>query len=92
MTKTETIELCRIYNNSDIEALEYIYPHLTEKTDTELCEYLITLNNETEIGWGREPATEEEVDRYYKGKWQLLSMFGIENDMGDAKVDDVFYQ
>ena len=92
MSKVEAIEICRIYNNSDIEALNYIYPRLTESKDRDLCERLITLNNETDLGWGREPHTIDEAEEYYNGKWRLLSIFGIENDMGDAKVDGVFYQ
>lgn len=91
MTREQQIELCKIYNNSDIECFEYMKQFCNEE-QLELLERLVTLNMETDIGWGNEPCTSEEVDEYYEGKWKLLSAFGLENRMGDAYFEDKFYQ
>lgn len=91
MTREQKIELCRIYNNSDIECFNYIQ-QFCNKEQAELLNRLVTINMETDIGWGNEPSTPEEVDEYYNGKWKLLSAFGIENRMGDAYFEGVFYQ
>lgn len=91
MTREQKIELCTIYNNSDIECFEYL-KQFCNKEQLELLERLVTLNMETDIGWGREPSTSEEVDEYYEGKWKLLNVFGIENRMGDAYFEGKFYQ
>jgi hypothetical protein len=91
MTREQQIELCRIYNNSDIECFEYLHQFCNAE-QMELLDRLTTLNMETTIGWGREPATSEEMDEYYEGKWKLLSAFGLENDGGDAYFEGKFYQ
>ena len=79
-------KLADIYNASDIEAINYIYP-FCEGELKELCERVHTLNVETDIGWGREPASPEEFDEYVEGKWKLLNHFGLfKNDGGDAYV------
>ena len=91
MTREQQIELCRIYNNSDIECFEYLHQFCNEE-QLELLDRLTTLNMETDIGWGRESSTSEEVDEYYEGKWKLLSAFGLENRMGDAYFEGKFYQ
>ena len=91
MTREQKIELCRIYNNSDIECFNYIQ-QFCNKEQVELLNRLVTLNMETNIGWGNEPSTSEEVEEYYNGKWKLLSAFGIENKQGDAYFEGVFYQ
>ena len=49
--------LAEIYNNSDLDALTYAYQFCNEK-QKELCEYLIMLNTETDLGCGREPSTD----------------------------------
>ena len=76
-------ELCDIYNGSDIEALDYMHEYLDGELK-ELCERLIDLNNNTLIGWGKEPVSMRESEEYYEGKWKLLNHFGIENSNGDA--------
>ena len=91
MTREQKIELCRIYNNSDIECFNYMLQFCNDE-QKELLERLVTLNMETDIGWGNEPSTSEEVEEYYNGKWKLLSAFGIENKQGDAYFEGVFYQ
>ena len=91
MTREQKIELCRIYNNSDIECFNYMLQFCNDK-QKELLERLVTLNMETTIGWGREDYTNEELEEYYNGKWELLSAFGIENKQGDAYFEGVFYQ
>ena len=47
---------------------------------------------ETDIGWGNEPSTSEEVEEYYNGKWKLLNDFGIENVNGDAYFEGNYYE
>jgi len=84
-------KLCMMYNNSDIDALKYMLP-FCENDNKKLCERLIELNLETDIGGGDKPAIWEEQKEYGDGKWKLLSFFGIENDLGDAKVNGIFYQ
>lgn len=91
MTNEQRIELCRIYNNSDIEAFEYMQP-FCNKEQLELLDRVVTLNMETTIGWGREDYTTEELDEYYEKKWKLLNDFCIENRNGDAYCDGVMYQ
>lgn len=91
MTKEQQIELCKIYNNSDIECFHYMLPFCNEE-QRKLLDRLVTLNMETDIGWGREPSTSEEVDEYYEGKWKLLTAFGLENQGGDAYFEGKFYQ
>ena len=91
MTREQKIELCRIYNNSDIECFNYMLRFCNDE-QKKLLERLVTLNMETTIGWGNEPSTPEESEEYYNGKWELLSAFGIENRMGDAYFEGVFYQ
>lgn len=76
-------KLAEIYNGSDIDALEYMYP-FCEGELKELCERMIALNNETTLGWGDKPASHEDSEEYYAGKWKLLNHFGIENKKGDA--------
>ena len=78
-------KLAEIHNCSDIDALVYIYP-FCEEENKELCERLITLNMETDIGEGREPASADEQEEYGNGKWKLLNYFGIGNDLGEAFV------
>ena len=91
MTREQKVELCRIYNNSDIECFNYVLQFCNDE-QKELLERLVTLNMETDIGWGYEPSTPEEVEEYYNGKWKLLSAVGLENRMGDAYFEGVFYQ
>ena len=79
-------KLCEMYNNSDIDALTYMYSFLTGELK-ELCERLITLNNETTLGWGREDYTFEEAQEYGEGKWKLLNNFGIKSDLGNAVLE-----
>ena len=86
MNEINKEKLAEIYNNSDIEAIDYMYP-FCEGELKELCERVHTLNVETDIGWGEEPASPEEFEEYYEGKWKLLNHFGIgENDGGAAYV------
>ena len=83
LIKLNKEKLVEIYNCSDLDALEYMYEFC--KGDLkELCERLIDINMNTDIGWGREPHTVEESDEYYDGKWKLLNYFGIKNNNGDA--------
>lgn len=91
MTRNQKIELCTIYNNSDIECFQYM-KQFCNKEQLELLDRLVTLNMETTIGWGREDYTDEELEEYYNGKWELLNAFGIENRMGDAYFEGEFYQ
>ena len=93
MTREQKIELCEIYNNSDIECFNYMR-QFCNKEQAELLDRLVKLNMETTIGWGDEPGTPEEFEEYYNGKWELLSSFGveIENIMGDAHFEGEFYQ
>lgn len=87
----DAIKLCKIYNNSDIEALDYMRAYL--KGDLlSLCDRLISLNINTKIGWGKEDYSPEELNEYYDGKWKLLSYFGLENRDGDAYYNGKFYQ
>lgn len=80
-------KLAEIYNCSDIDAIEYMYP-FCEGEWKELCERIYSLNMETDVGWGKEPSTPEEVDEYYIGKWKLLHHFGIQlDDNGEACVE-----
>ena len=90
MTREQKIELCRIYNGSDINCFEYI-KQFCNKEQMELLERLVTLNMETTIGWGREDYTNEELEEYYNGKWELLHSFGLENDLGDATFKGIAY-
>lgn len=91
MTREQKIELCRIYNNSDIECFNYM-KQFCNKEQMELLERIVTLNMETTIGWGREAYTNEELEEYYNKKWKLLNDFGIENRQGDAYFEGNFYQ
>lgn len=91
MSNEQRIALCKIYNNSDIEAFDYMN-QFCNKEQLETLDRIVTLNNETAIGWGREDYTSEELDEYYNKKWQLLNAFGIDNIYGDAYVDGVMYQ
>ena len=68
--------LAEIYNNSDLDALTYMYQFCNDE-QKELCEYLVMLYNETDLGSGRESATEEEEKRYIDGKWKLLNSFNV---------------
>ena len=76
-------KLAYMHNNSDIDCLSYMYP-FCEGEWKKLCERMITLNNETTIGWGSELATSEERMDYDDGKWKLLNHFGIGNNLGEA--------
>ena len=91
MTEEQKIELCKIYNNSDIDSLYYMMP-FCDQEQKELLNRLIELNTMTTIGWGEKSCTEEEQDEYYDGKWELLNSFGIENVGGDAYFEGEFYQ
>ena len=91
MTREQKIELCRIYNNSDIDCFNYMQ-QFCNKEQMELLDRLVTLDMETDIGWGNEPSTSEEVDEYYNGKWKLLNDFGIENVNGDAYFEGNYYE
>lgn len=86
MNEINKEKLAEIYNCSDIEAIDYMYPFCKGELK-ELCERVHTLNVETDIGWGREPASSDEMDEYFAGKWKLLNHFGIGKDnMGEAYV------
>lgn len=75
--------LCDLYNASDIEALNYMHRYL-DGEDKALCERLIYLNGNTQLGWGERRATSDESEEYINGKWKLLNHFGIESSYGDA--------
>lgn len=68
-------KLAKIYNCSDIDALNYMYPFCEGKWK-ELCTRILKLNEEELFG----------EDEYIDGKWKLLNHFGIESDLGDAIV------
>ena len=91
MTREQKIELCRSYNNSDIDCFNYMQ-QFCNKEQMELLDRLVTLDMETDIGWGNEPSTSEEVEEYYNGKWKLLNDFGIENVNGDAYFEGNYYE
>lgn len=91
MTKEQKIELCKIYNNSDINSFKYMM-QFCDEGQKELLKRLIELNTQTSIGWGDKSCTGEELDEYYDGKWKLLNSFGIENVGGDAYFEGKFYQ
>ena len=91
MTREQKIELCRIYNNSDIDCFNYMQ-QFCNKEQMELLDRLVTLDMETDIGWGNESSTSEEVEEYYNGKWKLLNDFGIENVNGDAYFEGNYYE
>ena len=90
MTREQKIELCGLYNMSDIDCLIYMR-QFCDKEQLELLERLIYLNEETQIGWGEKDYSMEEVEEYYNGKWKLLNDFGIENDEGDACFEGECY-
>lgn len=90
ITKGQQIELCRLYNSSDIDCLEYM-AQFCNNEQKELLERLVTLNQETAIGWGREDYTDEEFEEYKEGKWKLLNAFGLENRDGDATFEGIAY-
>ena len=90
MTKEQQRKLCDIYNESDMEAFEYMYKFLQDNHNPEMLELLDrvhTLNMETSLGWGNEPATAEESEEYFNGKWKLLNYFGVKSDNGDAYIE-----
>ena len=91
MTREQKIQLCKIYNNSDIDCVNYMQ-QFCNKEQMELLDRLVTLDMETDIGWGNEPSTSEEVEEYYNGKWKLLNDFGIENVNGDAYFEGNYYE
>lgn len=91
MTVEEQIKLCTIYNNSDIDALEYMKPFCNTE-QKRLLQRLINLNLQTKIGWGNSNYTMDEYDEYYNGKWKLLNDFGLENIGGDAYFEGKFYE
>lgn len=68
-------KLAEIYNCSDIDALNYMYPFCEGKWK-ELCTRIIKLN-EKELF---------DDNEYLDGKWKLLNHFGIESDLGNAIV------
>lgn len=70
--------LVEMYNGSDIEALNYMYP-FCEGELKDLCKRLININEEYNGDDGS--------DEYYEGKWKLLRYFGLEKDEdGEAYV------
>jgi hypothetical protein len=96
MTTEQRIELCKIYNNSDIEALDYMRKFIDE-SQKELLDRVYHLNGIihewiTEGDDDFEPYDVSMEDEYYEGKWKLLNSFWIENRDGDAFCDGVFYQ
>lgn len=77
-------------NENDIEVFKYMYKFLQDNHNPEMLELLDrvhTLNMETDLGWGNEPATAEESEEYFNGKWKLLNYFGVKSDNGDAYID-----
>lgn len=91
MTREQKIELCKVYNNSDISSFEYMMQFCDDE-QKELLKRLIKLNIQTMLGFGDKSYTEEESNEYYEGKWKLLNSFGIENVGGDAYFEGKFYQ
>lgn len=91
MTREQKIELCKIYNNSDIEAFIYMKDFVIDE-EKSLLDRLIYLNQETKICDGDKDYTSKELEEYYNGKWKLLHYFGLENRQGDAYFEGVFYQ
>lgn len=90
MTRKQKIELCRLYNNSDIAALEYMKPFCNSNQKS-LVDKLIAINTETDAGWGDTLCPGSLQDEYYEGKWQLLNSFGITSINGDASFEGVIY-
>ena len=91
MTREQQIQLCTIYNNSDIECFKYL-AQFCNSEQLDLLHRLIALNWETDIGWGERDATLDEVDEYTNGKRKLLNDFGIDVIEGDAYFEGTFYQ
>lgn len=90
MTREQQEKLCGIYNESDIEAFNYMYEFLKDNHNPEMLELLDrvhTLNMETTLGWGKEDYTSEEAEEYYEGRWKLLNYFGIKSNLGYAYID-----
>ena len=90
MTREEKIELCKIYNRSDIDCFQFLKAFCNGK-QMEKLERLVALNMETDIGWGNEVSTSEEQDEYCETKWALLNEFGLENRDGDAVFEGIAY-
>ena len=90
MIREEKIELCKVYNRSDIDCFQFLKPFCDEK-QLEKLERLVSLNMETDIGLGNEASTSEEQNEYYETKWELLKKFGLDNRGGDAVFEGIAY-
>ena len=73
MLKLNKEKLAEMYNNSDLDALNYM-EIFCEGEWKELHKRIYELNEAEEFG----------CDEYFDGKWKLLNHFGIECVLGDA--------
>lgn len=90
MTREQKIKLCRLYNNSDIAALEYM-KQFCDNEQRNLVDKLIAINTETDAGWGDTLCPGDLQDEYYEGKWKLLNSFGIQNINSEAGFEGIIY-
>lgn len=91
MSKINAKRLCEIYNGSDIDAITYLVNNLEDENDIEKAEHLYVINMETDIGYGREPADEEDEEYYHEVFWELLNKFGItQMEDGRGYIEGVY--
>jgi hypothetical protein len=92
MSKIDAKKLCDIYNNSDIDAITYLIENLDDENDVEMAKHLYEINMETDIGYGREPADENDEEYYHNIFWKLLNKFGI-TQMNDGRgcIEGIHY-
>ena len=86
MTHEQLKELCKLYNQSDIDALQYIKENdqcLTIEQKKEL-EILLLENNLLFYYAG----TDVDEDCYHDRKWKLLESLGVSNDYGVAYIKE----
>ena len=86
MTPEQLKELCKLYNGSDIDALQYIKENnqgLTKEQKKEL--EILLLENDLLFYYN---CTDVDEGCYHDRKWKLLESLGVSNDCGDAYIKE----
>lgn len=90
MTMEEKINLCKIFNRSDIDCFNYVKSFCNEEQKL-IVERLIELNIKTNIGFGKTQASYEEECEYFQKREDLMYSFGIDVIDGDGYFEGKFY-
>ena len=84
--------LCELYNDSDIDAIDYIIDNTEDMAERKTAIGLHQINMETSIGYGDRIPAKAEENFYYNEFWKILNKYGITKTEDDrACIEGEYY-